>query len=123
MTLAITAISTEDALSDIILQSARTVIEQYAEKSSLYYQSSRWNDCHIKNLPLLILLDQLIGACAPVAAAIADNAWDNCQPISSASSEYLISSLRRIIDDITAAASAPNAVNWSLPSCTGKELV
>jgi hypothetical protein len=69
------------------------------------------------------LLDQLIGAIEPVAAAIADNAWDDALPVPAASAKGLAEALYRIAGTITTAAAAPDATGWSLPSCTGKELV
>jgi hypothetical protein len=115
-------IAAEGALSDDVLQAARAVVEAYP--FSVYATGTDpWRGCGPKNLPLLILLDQLIGAIEPVAAAIADNAWDDCLPVPAAGAKGLAEALHRIAGTLTAATAAPDATSWSLPSCTGKELV
>ena len=111
----------EGALADDVLQAARAVVEQH--RFTVYPCGDPWAGCGSKNPPLLTLLDQLVGAMEPVAAAIADNAWDDCLPIPAAGAKGLADALHRIADTITAAAAAPDATGWSLPSCTGKELV
>lgn len=116
-------ITAEGGLSDDVLQAARAVVERHSAQFSVYYGRSPWQGCGPKNEPLLTLLDQLIGACEPVAAAIADNCWDDCLPVPAASAKGLAEALHRIADTISAAASAPDRSGWSLPSMTGKELV
>jgi len=101
MTATITA---EGALSDDVLQAARAVVERYAATFPVYTGTSPWAGCGIKNPPLLTLLDQLIGAMEPVAAAIADNATDDCLPVPLAGAKRLAEDLHRIADLITAAA-------------------
>jgi hypothetical protein len=118
-----TTIAAEGALSDEILQAARALVERSIARGHAYAPGYSWSNCGAKNPPLLTLLDMLIGACEPVAAAIADNAWDDCLPIPQAGAKGLAEALHRMADTITAAASAPDATGWSLPSCTGKELV
>lgn len=113
------AINAEGALSDQILQAARAIVE----RDDTYYERQAWKGAGKKNLPLLILLDQLIGACEPLANAVADNAWDDTCPIPADGAKRLAEDLHRIADTISAAAAAPDASTWSLPSCTGKELV
>jgi hypothetical protein len=114
-------IAAEGALSDAVLQAARAVVEQHPY--TVYSCGDPWAGSGVKNPPLLTLLDQLIGAMEPVAAAIADNAWDDHLPIPAAGAKGLAEALHRLADTITAAAAAPDATGWSLPSCTGKELV
>tara|TARA_R110000868_G_scaffold101633_3_gene279820 strand:- start:764 stop:1168 length:405 start_codon:yes stop_codon:yes gene_type:complete len=124
MTATITRVEAEGALADDVLQAARQVVDAYSAQHSVYsYGSEPWKGCGPKNLPLLTLLDQLIGAMEPVAAAIADNAWDDALPVPTASAKGLAEALHRIAGTITTAAAAPDAAGWSLPSCTGKELV
>lgn len=113
----------EAALSDEVLQAARVVVDRYRAQFSVYCGPNPWAGSGIKNEPLLILLDQLIGAAEPVAAAIADNAWDDSLPIPADGAKGLADALHKLADAITAAASAPAADAWSLPSMTGKELV
>jgi hypothetical protein len=114
-------ITAEGALSDAVLHAARVVVEQHPY--TVYPCGDPWAGSGAKNPPLLTLLDQLIGAMEPVAAAIADNARDDCLPIPAAGAKGLAEALHKIADTITAAAAAPDAASWSLPSMTGKELV
>ena len=116
-----TIIQAEAALSDDVLQAARAVVERHPY--TVYPCGDPWAGSGVKNPPLLTLLDMLIGAMEPVANAIADNAWDDCLPVPAAGAKGLADALHRIADTITAAASAPDATSWSLPSMTGKELV
>ena len=116
-----TTITAEGGLSDEVLQAARAIVERHP--FPVYTGTSPWAGCGIKNPPLLTLLDQLIGAMEPVAAAIADNACDDCLPIPADGAKRLAEDLHKLADTITAAASAPDATDWSLPSMTGKELV
>lgn len=118
-----TTITAEGALSDDVLQAARTVVERYAAVFPVYTGTDPWANCGAKNPPLLALLDQLIGACEPLAAAIADNAWDDCLPVPLAGANRLAENLHRLADVITNAAAAPDATSWGLPSMSGKELV
>ena len=113
-------ITAETAVSDQILQQARAVL---ADHPQAIYRDNPWAGAGVKNRPLLALLDHLIGACEPVANAVADNAWDDTCPIPADGAKRLAQALHRMADTITAAAAAPDASTWSLPSCTGKELV
>jgi len=111
----------DGALADEVLQAARAVLEQHS--FPVYTGIDPWANCGAKNPPLLTLLDQLIGACEPLAAAIADNAWDDCLPIPADGAKRLAENLHRLADVITNAAAAPDATSWGLPSMSGKELV
>ena len=117
------AIACEGALSDAILQAARELVDRAIANGRAYAPGEGWHNCGVKNPPLLTLLDMLISAAEPVANAIADNTWDDQLPIPADGAKTLAQQLHRIADTITAAASAPDATGWSLPSCTGKELV
>jgi hypothetical protein len=79
--------------------------------------------CSAKNAPLLPVLEALISAATVQADAVADNAWDDCRPIPAEIARDLAQACHRLGDTITAAAAAPDASGWSLPSMTGKELV
>jgi len=116
-----TTVQAEGALSDDVLRAARAVVERHPY--TVYPCGDPWAGAGTKNPPLLTLMDQLIGAMEPVVNAIADNAWDDCLPVPAAGAKGLADALHRIADTITAAAAAPDAAGWSLPSCTGKELV
>lgn len=123
MTITATAIEAETGLADEVLQAARAVVEQHAEQFEVYPNRDPWAGCGVKNPPLLTLLDQLIGAAESVANAIADNAWDDSLPVPAEGARTMALALHRIADTITAAAAAPDSSTWSLPSCSGKELV
>ncbi len=79
--------------------------------------------CSAKNAPMLPVLETLISAATIQADAIADNAWDDCLPIPAAIARDLAQACHRLGDTIAAAAAAPDASGWSLPSMTGQELV
>lgn len=111
----------EGALADEVLQAARLVLETHS--FLVYTGTDPWAGCGVKNPPLLTLLDQLIGAMEPVAAAIADNAWDDLLPVPADGAKRLADALHRVADAISTAAAAPDRNEWSLPSMTGKELV
>ena len=63
------------ALSDLILQAARAAIPQHVD--SLI----QLPDCGERNQPLLPLLVGLLDALHVVSGAVADNAFDNAQPL------------------------------------------
>lgn len=121
LTTVMPVITADAALADDVLQAAREIVERHC--FPVYYGADPWAGAGVKNPPLLTLLDMLIGAAEPVAAAIADNAWDDSLPIPAAGAKGLADALHRLADTITAAAAAPDSTSWSLPSCTGKELV
>ena len=101
------AIACEGALSDQILQSARQLVERSIASDHAYAPGEGWGNCGVKNPPLLTLIDHMIGACEPIAAAIADNAWDDNLPIPADGAKGLAERLHQMADTITAAASAP----------------
>ena len=115
-------IEAEGALADDVLQAARQVVERYSAQFPVYSRNP-WTGCGVKNPPLLTLLDQLIGAAEPLAAAIADNCWDDSLPVPADKAKGLADALHKLADTITAAAAAPDRTDWSLPSMSGKELV
>jgi hypothetical protein len=116
-----TTLESESVLTDAVLQAASTAVANLP--GNPYAHGRDWQGCGVKNPPLLTVLDGLISAAAVTANAIADNCWDDCLPLKAADAKGLAEALHRIGDTITAAASAPDAAGWSLPSCTGKELV
>lgn len=96
-------IQAEGGLADDVLQAARKVVEQYSSKFPVYGYSDPWQGCGAKNQPLLTLLDQLICAIEPVAAAVADNAWDDGCPLSATAAKGLIEALHRVTNTIASA--------------------
>lgn len=111
------ALECDAAFSDMVLQAARQALPENAD--SLGYSSSSGT----KNAPLMPLLVALMDATGTVANAVADNAWDDCQPIAAQLADDLARQARRIADDLINATQCPDAAGWSLPSMTGKELV
>ena len=79
--------------------------------------------CGVKNAVLLPVLMALIDAATDQGNAIADNSWDDCRPIPAEIARDLTQSCHRLGDIITAAAAAPDAAGWSLPSMSGQEWV
>ena len=106
----------EAALSDLILQAARNAVP--ANSSTLLTVPS----AGIKNDPLMPLLIGLLDAVQVVAAAVADNAWDDCRPLDQALATDLARQARAVAEDIENATACPNATAW-VPSMSAKELV
>ena len=105
------------ALSDLILQAARQALPANPE------QLIRIPPAGPRNRPLLPLLIGLIDAAQVTARAIGDNTWDDCHPLDQQLANDLARQCRAIAADLENANQGPDARNWSLPSCTGKELV
>lgn len=97
------------ALSDLILQAARGAVP--ADPSSLITLPS----AGIKNDPLMPLLIGLIDSTQAVAAAIADNAWDDCRPLDKDLARDLARQARQIAADIENATECPDARTWTAP--------
>ena len=115
-------VEAEGVIADAVLEAARAVVAQ--DQSVNTPASLRpWRKAGSKNEPLLLLLDALVDAATATANAAADNAWDDHLPIPGDLARGLADACHRLGDTITAAAAAPNAEEWSLPSMTGKELV
>lgn len=109
------------ALSDRVLQAARAAL---ADNTSVGFASRQpFVNCGPRNEPLLPLLVALLDATQTVAAAIADNAWDDSWPVDADVATDLARLARSVADDITNATQCPNAAHWGLPSMTAKELV
>jgi hypothetical protein len=107
----------ETVIADAVLQAAR---------AALPADASRWLQLpgnSLKNQPLLPLLLGLIEATDCVANAIADNAWDDCQPLNQQLATDIAKQSQRIADTIINASQSPDCNNWTLPSATGKELI
>lgn len=120
-------IAAEGAISDEVLQAARAIVERRAAQGLAYARGYGWQDCGIKNPPLLTLLDMLIGACEPVANAIADNCNDDDALLPFDSAKGLADALQNMADTIRACGESRRAVpmpaGWSLPSMTGADLI
>ena len=105
------------ALSDLILQAARQSLPANPERLITLPASG------VRNVPLLPLLIGLIDAAQVTARAIGDNAWDDCHPLDQQLANDLARQCRAIAADLENASQCPDARNWSMPSCTGKEFV
>ena len=108
----------EAVLSDLILQAARQAIPAEVEKLIQLPDAGQRNNKH-----LLALLCGLMDATKVVAAAVADNAWDDCFPLDQQEAAGLAKQARSIASDIESATQCPDARGFSLPSMSGKELV
>jgi hypothetical protein len=107
----------EAALSDLVLQAARAAIPVDHQRLITL------PDCGRLNQPLLPLLVALLDATKTVAAAVADNAWDDCRPIDRELSAELAKQAHAVASDIENAVQCPDSAGWSLPSMTGRELL
>ncbi len=111
----------DGALSDRVLQAARAAVP--ADAARHFPNAARLSSAGPRNEPLLPLLIALLDATKVVAAAVADNAWDDCRPIDRQLTTDLARQAQAIAADITNASDCPDASGWSLPSMSGKELV
>ena len=111
----------DGALSDRVLQAARAAVP--ADAARHMPDAMRLSSAGPRNEPLLPLLIALLDATKTVAAAVADNAWDDCRPIDRQLTTDLARHAQAIAADITNASDCPDASGWSLPSMSGKELV
>lgn len=73
--MSVTAIECEAALSDQVLQAARSAIPADWHKLITLPPTSQ------RNAPVLALLAALLDSTQAVATALADNAWDETAPI------------------------------------------
>ena len=110
-------LTADTALSDMILQAARQAIPANVDQWMHIPDASR------RNGPLLPLLVGLIDAAQITARAVGDNAWDDCHPLERHLANDLARQCRAIAADLENATQCPDARTWSLPSCSGKELI
>ena len=101
------------AISDLILQAARAAIPAHVER----------RDVGERNAPLIPLLEGLLDALEAVAGAVADNSFDDRQPLPKGLASDLALQARKIAGDLTQAGQDHHGCEWSLPSMTGRELV
>lgn len=107
----------EEVLSDVILQAARNALP--ADPCSyMGDKKHQFNAAGIKNKHLLVLLCGLLDATKAVASAVADNAWDDMQPVPAT----LASEMRNTADEIRKIISNTSPAGWSM-SMSGKELL
>lgn len=118
-----TTISCDAVVSDAVLQAARDAMPADA----IAHLGPDWRpiveSVGEKQAPLIALLGALLDATAAVAAAVADNAWDDSNPLPRVHVDQLSSACYRMAADVVNAGQCPSAEGWSLPSMTGKELV
>ncbi len=107
----------QGALSDLILQAARSAIPAHVDRLITLPAAG------VRNDPLLPLLVGLLDAAQVTAKAVADNAWDDCQPLPKELADDLAKQCRAIAADLENANQCPDASTFSLPSMTGREWV
>lgn len=105
----------EGALSDLVLQAARTVVTSHPDWA---YTGNPWKACSVKNQPLLTLLDCLIDAATAVATAINDNAWDDSNPVPAVIAHAFAKEAGAIGSHLIGASQCPDATAFELPSFT-----
>jgi hypothetical protein len=110
-------IECEGALSDLILQAARAAIPAHVDQLITLPAAG------VRNQPLLPLLVGLLDALQVTATAVADNAWDDCQPLPKELAADLAKQCRAIAADLENAVQCPDAAAFTLPSMSGKEWV
>ena len=89
------------ALSDLVLRAARAVIPSHVDSLMQLPDSGPLNQ------PLMPLLVALLNAAKVTADAVADNAWDSCQPIPAELRQELESLAVQIQLSVVNAAHAP----------------
>lgn len=115
------AMECDVALSDRVLQAARAAVP--VDAGRFFPMAALLSSAGPRNKPLLPLLMAMLDATKAVAAAVADNAWDDCRPVDRQLTADLARHAQAIASDITNASNCPNATGWNLPSMSGKELV
>jgi hypothetical protein len=96
----------QSVLSDAVLQAARAAIPANAEQWVTLPASG------LLNQPLLPLLVGLLDATQQVAAAVADNAWDDSCPLNDGLAAELAQQCHAIADDLLNATQCPDAAGW-----------
>lgn len=94
----------EAVLSDLVLQAARAVLPK--DSGRWFADTRALNSAGPRNEPLIPLLIGLLDAAKTVAAAMADNAWDDCLPVDRALASDLVRMTQAVADDINNASSA-----------------
>lgn len=118
---AIAPIQCETVEFNAVLEAARAAMP--ADGIGRILRDHEARQLSAKQLPLVPLLMALLDSAKATARGIADNAWDDHQPLLKSLADELAAQCRAIADDITNATECPDAANWSLPSMSGKELV
>lgn len=95
----------EAVLSDLVLQAARSAMPK--EAGRWFADTRSFNRAGPRNEPLLPLLIALLDAAKTVAAAVVDNAWDDCRPVDRALVADLMALNQSVADDLITASSAP----------------
>lgn len=110
-------IECDAALSDLVLQAARAAMP--ADLANYYADHGAWlNRAGRKQAPLLALLGALLDATTSVAAAIADNASDDCRPLPAGTATALADDSLAIRAHLISASQCPIEPSFELPSFT-----
>lgn len=107
ITLMLNSLACEAVLSDLVLQAARSAMPKDAGR--WFADTRSFSSAGPRNEPLLPLLVALLDATKTVAAAVADNAWDDCRPVDRDLVRELISLNQSVAADLNNASSAPAA--------------
>ena len=113
--------TTESALSDLVLRAARAAMP--IDPAQHFADPTPFRQLGPKNCPMVPLLMAQLDACEQTAQAIADNCWDDSLPLDRRMAEDMANQCYRLGAVIQNATQCPAAAGWSLPSCTGKELI
>ena len=105
-------------LSDLVLQAAQAAMP--ADWFRYYADHGTWlSDASVKQRPVLALLGALLDATTCVAAAVADNAWADSQPLPAEVTAAMADGILTIRNHLITATNCPTAEEaYELPSFT-----
>lgn len=114
----------DSALADLALRGAQAAMPVDPLQHLLPAIAQQCRDAGPRNQPLLPLLLALLEATERVANAVQDNAWDASQPVPPVLAEELANQAYRTGAAISNSSQcSPSPAGWSLPHCSGRELV
>lgn len=99
-------IECESALSDLVLQAARDAVT--SPLGQAYQRGGSRPAASSRNQPLVPLLESLLDAADAVAAAIADNAWDESRPMDADWTKELRGQAQKLAAVIHSASTCPD---------------
>jgi hypothetical protein len=99
-------IECESALSDLVLQAARDAVASPIGQA--YRRGGTRPSSSPLNAPLVPLLEALLDAADAVAAAIADNAWDESRPMDADWTREIRGQAQKLATVIHSASTCPD---------------
>lgn len=114
-------IECDAAMSEVVLSAARAALP--ADAAARFHLPQSVRKLPAKQLPLVPLLMALLDAAEAVARAVEDNARDDREPLPLELAEDLAGQATRIGAVAIDAGQPRSALNWNLPSMSGKELI